>query len=74
MDIESRLYHYGLGAGIPYAALNSIANMFDTVRHAPELVRRRGLMGGVLHGPRAEGSERDGDPDGQGLGLAGDFL
>lgn len=48
MDIESRLYHYGLGAGIPYAALNSIANVFDAARYAPELARRRRLARQLL--------------------------
>ena len=43
MDIERRLYHYGLGAGVPYGALNSIANVFDEARHSADLVRRRRL-------------------------------
>ncbi|MEX0803115.1 MAG: hypothetical protein WD688_07350 [Candidatus Binatia bacterium] len=43
MDIERRLYHYGLGAGLPYGALKSIANAFDAARNAPDLARRRSL-------------------------------
>jgi len=41
MDIERRLYYYGLGAGVPYGALNSLANAFDKVRFAPDISRRR---------------------------------
>lgn len=55
MDIESRLYHYGLGAGIPYGALNSIANVFDVARNAPELARRLRLAREMLAGSRWRG-------------------
>lgn len=41
MEVESRLYHYGLGLGLPYRALNSVANAFDVTRHAAENARRR---------------------------------
>ena len=52
MDIERRLYHYGLGAGVPYAALNSIANVFDEALNAGELNRRRKLASGILRDSR----------------------
>ena len=55
MDIESRLYHYGLGAGIPYAALNSIANAVDAARYAPELARRRKVARELLAGSQWKG-------------------
>lgn len=48
MDIENRLYYYGLGAGLPYGALNSIANAFDVAVHAPDLVHRRKVARQVL--------------------------
>lgn len=41
MEIERRLYHYGLGIGLPYRVLNSVANAFDATRHAAENARRR---------------------------------
>jgi hypothetical protein len=41
MDLEQGLYYYGLGAKIPYSALNSIANVFDEVRFSSDLTRRR---------------------------------
>ncbi len=41
MDIEGRLYYYGLGAGFPYGVLNSIANAFDNAVHVKDLARRR---------------------------------
>ena len=50
MDIESRLYHYGLGVGLPYGPLNSIANAFDLARNAPDLSRRRKLARQMLVG------------------------
>jgi hypothetical protein len=43
MDIERRLYHYGLGVGIPYRALNSIADVVDVTRNMLDLSRRRRL-------------------------------
>ena len=48
MDIERRLYYYGLGAGLPYGALNSVANAFDQATHASDLARRRKLAREVL--------------------------
>ena len=48
MDIERRLYQYGLGAGLPYGALNLIANAFDTARHASDLAHRRKIAREVL--------------------------
>ncbi|MEJ2374200.1 MAG: hypothetical protein P8Y71_01920 [Pseudolabrys sp.] len=48
MDFEARLYHYGLGAGIPYGVLNSLANTVDVARNAPDLVRRRRLAREML--------------------------
>jgi hypothetical protein len=50
MDIEARLYRYGLGAGLPYGALNSIANAFDLARNAPDLARRQKLARQILVG------------------------
>jgi hypothetical protein len=50
MDLESRLYHYGLGVGIPYGALNSIANALDTARNASGLAHRRKLAKDMLKG------------------------
>jgi hypothetical protein len=41
VDIEGRLYYYGLGAGLPYRALNSIANVVDEARHAADIAQRR---------------------------------
>jgi hypothetical protein len=48
MDIERRLYHYGLGAGIPYRALNSLADAVDVTRNARELAHRRRLAREML--------------------------
>ncbi len=45
---KSRLYHYGLGVGVPYQALNSIANAVDTARNATDLARRRKLAQEML--------------------------
>ena len=50
MDLERRLYYYGLGAKVPYTALNSIANALDVVRSAPDLARRRKLAREMLVG------------------------
>jgi hypothetical protein len=50
MKIESRLYCYGLGLGLPYGALNSIANAFDLARNAADIVRRRKLARQILVG------------------------
>lgn len=41
MDIERRFYHYGLGAGIPYRALNSVADAVDMARNAKDVGRRK---------------------------------
>ena len=48
MDIERNLYYYGLGAGVPYGALNSFANTVDAVWNAPDIARRRRVAGEVL--------------------------
>ena len=48
MDIERRLYYYGLGAGVPYGALNSIANAVDKVRFAPDISKRRRIGEQIL--------------------------
>lgn len=50
MNIEGRLYHYGLRAGIPYSALNKLANGVDAARYAPELARRKRLAREILIG------------------------
>jgi len=50
MDIERRLYYYGLGAKLPYGALNSIANAFDVAVHAPDLANRRKIARELLKG------------------------
>jgi hypothetical protein len=50
MRIESRLYHYGLGLGVPFRALNSVANAFDVARHASENNARRRVARQVLAG------------------------
>lgn len=48
MDLEQRLYYYGLGAKIPYSALNSIANAFDEARYSTDLGLRRKLAQEML--------------------------
>lgn len=55
MDLENRLYHYGLGAGIPYGALNSVANAFDVARHARDISRRRKLARELTENSRWKG-------------------
>ena len=50
MDLEQSLYYHGLGAKIPYTALNSIANAFDELRYAPDLARRRKVAREMLVG------------------------
>jgi hypothetical protein len=50
MEIEALLYHYGLGAGLPYGVLNSVANAFDAARNASDLSRRRRLAEEILVG------------------------
>jgi hypothetical protein len=50
MDMETRLYYYGLGAKIPYSALNSIANIVDEARSSSDLARRRKLAQDMLVG------------------------
>ena len=50
MNIENRLYHYGLGAGIPYPALNRLANAFDVALHIRDVTRRRRLAREMLVG------------------------
>jgi hypothetical protein len=50
MEVESRFYHYGLGARLPYGALNSIANAVDSARNAFNLARRRKLAREMLLG------------------------
>ncbi len=55
MDFESRLYHYGLGVGVPYGALNSVANIFDETRHVGELSRRRRLAQKITENSRFVG-------------------
>jgi hypothetical protein len=67
MDIERRLYHYGLGAGVPYGALNSIANIFDEARNAKELSRRRRLAQSIIGDSRW----RDFVPKDRGFALVG---
>jgi len=48
MSLESRLYQYGLGAGIPYRGLNSLANAFAVACNAGEVSRRRRLARQIL--------------------------
>ena len=50
MEIERRLYHYGLGLGVPYRALNSIANAVDVARNAGEHGQRQRLAREMLAG------------------------
>ncbi|MFN3348165.1 hypothetical protein [Pseudorhodoplanes sp.] len=50
MDIERRFYHYGLGAGIPYRALNSVADAVDRARNAKDVNRRRKAAQDILRG------------------------
>ena len=48
MSVEGRLYHYGLGAGVPYGFLNSIANAFDVTFHASDLLKRKKVAREIL--------------------------
>lgn len=55
MNIESRLYHFGLGAGLPYPLLNSFANAFDVALNAADLGYRRKIAQQILDGSRWKG-------------------
>ncbi|MGD9924717.1 MAG: hypothetical protein AB7V13_25200 [Pseudorhodoplanes sp.] len=48
MTMETRLYYYALGAGIPYNAVNSIANAVDEIRNASDIGKRRRVAEQVL--------------------------
>jgi hypothetical protein len=48
MSLEGRLYHYGLGAGVPYGLLNSIANAFDVAFHASDVSKRKRVAREIL--------------------------
>lgn len=48
MDLENKFYYYGLGAGVPYAALNSFANVVDEVRNASDIAARRRVAKEIL--------------------------
>ena len=50
MEIENRLYYYGLGAGLPYGTLNSIANAVDVTINAKDLTHRRRVAREMLKG------------------------
>ena len=50
MDIERRFYHYGLGAGIPYRALNSVADAVDLARNARDVGRRKKAARAITEG------------------------
>jgi hypothetical protein len=50
MSIEARLYHYGLGVGMPYRALNRFANACSEAGNARDLARRRRLAREMLSG------------------------
>lgn len=49
---ERRLYYYGLGAGLSYRSLDSVANAFAVARYAGEIGRRRALARELLAGSR----------------------
>lgn len=46
--ITERLFYYGLGTGIPYAALNSVAGAVDLARNARDVSRRRQVARSML--------------------------
>jgi hypothetical protein len=50
MGLETKLYHYGLGAGLPFGALNSFAVTVNEVRHAGDVSRRRRAAQQLLAG------------------------
>jgi hypothetical protein len=65
MTIESKLYYYGLGVGIPYRTLNSLADVVAVTRHASDVNHRRQLAREMLANspwvgfmPRAKGYAR----------------
>lgn len=48
MRLESRLYYYGLGMGIPYGLLNSVARTYSLARCAYDVYRRQRLTRDLL--------------------------
>ena len=46
--IEGQLYHYGLGAGLPYRTLNSLANAVAYARNVGDVSRRKSLARELL--------------------------
>jgi hypothetical protein len=50
MGLETKLYHYGLGAGLPFGPLNSLANTVNEVRNAGDVSRRRRAAQQLLAG------------------------
>lgn len=50
MDVERRLYYYGIRAGIPFAALNAIAGACDNARFAGDISLRRRVAKQALEG------------------------
>lgn len=67
MDLESKLYYYGLGAGVPYGALNSLANAVDEVRNASDIAARRRVAKEILSGSPWKGTI----PKNRGFALVG---
>lgn len=46
--LEGQLYHYGLGAGVPYSTLNSLANAVAYARNVGDVSRRKSLSRELL--------------------------
>src|SRR5581483_3645674 len=55
MTVETNLYYFGLGMGIPYRALNSVADAVATARSAGDVSRRRRAAREILIDPRWAG-------------------
>lgn len=50
MSLETKLYHYGLGVGLPFGALNSLATTVNEMRYAGDIARRRRAAEQLLAG------------------------
>lgn len=55
MTLETNFYHFGLGAGLPFRALHSVANVVSGGVHAADLMTRRRLAARVTKNSQRRG-------------------